>query len=91
MQQVFIHRSIHLDDIELSVKIVTSSLTHWYLSGLYIMTHLSREEAERIQRERGRVVVSMKLVNVHIQWGSTELFALTAMVAGSIVFRPEAF
>ena len=52
------------------------------------MMHLSREEAERIQRDTGRVIVSMKLVSMHIQEGSRPRWALTVIVAGSIVFIP---
>ena len=52
------------------------------------MTHRSREDADSIQRDRGRVAVSMKLVRVHAHPGRNSLFAETESSAGSIVFKP---
>ena len=53
------------------------------------MMHLSRDEADSIQRERGRVVVSTKLVKVQPQPGRMGLLALTEIVAGNIVLIPR--
>ena len=53
------------------------------------MTHLSRDDADRIHRDNGRVRLSMKLVTWHSHVGNISLLRDTDTVAGSIVFSPD--